>query len=142
MAARARWETAREFLPGTFSPCPCSHIRHSRKVRHPSLCGEKLDAYTLAIMQSPKESPWQSAALSPWRRCQEGILWLLLTLPSQPRESALKFCSPLSVVRNLTQAFCTHAEPELTSAKCSTAPLEKVPGRNSLAVSHPARAAM
>ena len=41
-------------------------------------------------MQSQKTSPWQSAALLPWRRCQAGILLLLLTLPWQPREAQHK----------------------------------------------------
>ena len=134
-------EDARKEFSCSFSPCPGSHVRHKRKFLLPAFCGQKTEPSHLKWCRTKKKSPCPSAALFPWRRCQAGILLLLLTLPGQPCESALKFCSLLSVVRKLTKT-CTHAEPELTSAKCSTAPPEQVPGRNSLAASHPALAAM
>ena len=87
---------------------------------------------------------WESAGLLPWRGFEEGILLLLLTLPWQPCQAQQKSSAPCFLWSENGPLFLgNNAQPKkLTLAKCSSAPLEKVPGTNSLAASHPALAAM
>ena len=138
-------EGARQEFSCCFSPCPGSHVRHSTKVLLPAFRGDKTDPKILHSCRTRADLDISAALFPPGEGSRQEFSCCSVPCPGSHVRHSRKVLLPAFCGEKMEPKFlpsCRAKRKKSILRMCSTAPLEKVPGKNSLAVLYPALAAM